>query len=71
MISNGEKMVKESRRAEDVGEEIRIPMESIERIDNIILSGKTFFKSRDDFVKSAVERKLRELQDFSSSGIKK
>ena len=56
-------MVKESRRAGDAGEEIRIPMKSIEKIDNIIQSGKTLFTSRDDFVKSAVEIKLAEMKD--------
>lgn len=54
-------MVKESRRAGDVGEEIRIPFESIEKIDNIIRSDETFFTSRDDFIRIAVEKKLREL----------
>ena len=64
-------MVKESRRAVDVGEEVRIPLESIEKIDNIIRSGETFFTSRDDFVRIAVEMKLKELQGFSFDMFKK
>ena len=46
--------------------QIKIPIESIEKIDDLIRSGKTLYTSRDDFIKSAVQMKLRELKDLDS-----
>ncbi|UCG68011.1 MAG: hypothetical protein JSV09_09220 [Thermoplasmata archaeon] len=60
----GDTTLKKSKSTEDFGEEIKIPIEFMKRIDELIESGKTLYTSRDDFIKSAVETKLRELSNY-------
>jgi hypothetical protein len=57
-------MTKKSRSSKEIGEEIKIPIETIDKIDKLIKSSTTLFTSREDFIKSAVEMKIRELKNF-------
>lgn len=45
-------------------EEIKLPIEFVDKIDKIIKTGTSIYKSREDFIKGAVEIKLRELKGF-------
>ena len=58
----GEIVPKKTKSAEDIWENIKIPLESIEKIDQLIQSGATLYTSREDFIKNAVEVKLLELK---------
>jgi len=55
-------MPKKSKRIEYTGEEIKIPMEFVNKIDKIINTGMSIYASREEFIKSAVEIKLKELK---------
>lgn len=61
-IIKDEKMSKKSKRMEFTGEEIKIPIEFINKIDKIINTGMSIYASREEFIKSAVEIKLKELE---------
>ena len=64
-ISKGEVMSKESGSKGYKGEEIKIPIEFINKIDKIIRTGTSIYTSRDEFIKSAVEIKLKDLEGSS------
>ena len=55
-------MTKRQKGLEEIGMEINIPFEFVEKIDKIIDSGKSPYLSVEDFVKRAVEMKLTELK---------
>jgi Arc/MetJ-type ribon-helix-helix transcriptional regulator len=55
-------MPKKTKNAVDIWEEIKIPLDYIEIIDQLIQSGTTKYTSREDFIKNAVEVKLQELK---------
>ena len=60
--TKGKIVSKKSRIDEEAGEEIRIPRDYIDRIDRIIDTGMSIYSSRKEFIKSAVEIKLKELK---------
>ena len=43
-------------------EEIKLPLEYIQKIDKIVGTGMSVYPSREEFIKSAVEIKLAELK---------
>ena len=45
------------------GEEIKIPIKFINKIDKIVNTGMSIYASREEFIKSAVDIKLKELGD--------
>ena len=55
-------MQKNPKEMEDIREEIKIPLEYVDRIDKIIGTGMSIYPSREEFIKSAVEIKLAELK---------
>jgi hypothetical protein len=63
IFAKGETMMKHSGNVKNNDEEIQIPLDSIRKIDDLIRSGATLFTSREDFVKCAVEIKLKELRN--------
>ena len=58
-------MPKKSKRMGYTKEEIKIPIEFVNKIDKIIRTGMSIYTSREEFIKSAVEIKLQELEDSS------
>lgn len=47
-------------------EEIKLPLEYIQKIDKIVGTGMSVYPSREEFIKSAVEIKLAELKKSGS-----
>lgn len=50
------------KNIQEIDNEIRIPMDYIEKIDEILRTGMSIYNSRDEFIKSAVEIKLADLK---------
>lgn len=46
---------------------VRLPKELISEIDEIIASGFRGYKSRSEFIKEAIRRRLDEVQTFKQS----
>ncbi len=55
-------MAKNAEKMEDISEEIKIPMDFVEKIDRVVGTDMSKYSSREEFIKSAVEIKLRGLR---------
>jgi len=55
-------LLKKGREVLQMTEEIQISEENVDRIDKILAIGNSRFRSREEFIISAIEKKLAEIK---------